>query len=129
MMVLDTHVLLWWALDPEKLSPPAQTALATIERVGGFASAISIWELGIKIKQRQLHLPISIDEFASRIEKSSAIELIAVDSKIWLRSLSLAWEHRDPADRVIVATALQLNVPLMTKDEVIRSSSLVSCVW
>jgi PIN domain nuclease of toxin-antitoxin system len=129
MMVLDTHVLLWWALDPEKLSSPAQTALATIERVGGFASAMSIWELGIKIKQRQLRLPISIDEFAARIEKSSVIELIAVDTKIWLRSLSLAWDHRDPADRVIVATALNLNLPLITKDELIRVSSLVSCVW
>jgi len=46
-----------------------------------------------------------------------------------IRSVSLDWEHRDPADRVIVATALQQGVPLLTKDAAIRGFPGVQCVW
>src|SRR5262245_8268526 len=51
MIVLDTHALLWCTLDPDKLSPAAVSCLADLESKGGFASAISLWELGIKIQR------------------------------------------------------------------------------
>jgi PIN domain nuclease of toxin-antitoxin system len=129
MMVLDTHVLLWWALDPEQLSPVARSATEEMERAGGFASAISIWELGIKVKRGKLVLPLSVEELARRIERSGAVELLPVDTNVWLRSLSLAWEHPDPADRVIVATALTRGLPLLTKDATIHQFADVNCVW
>jgi PIN domain nuclease of toxin-antitoxin system len=56
VVVLDTHALLWWALDPDRLSPAATTCLRDMDRDGGFASAISIWELGIKIQRGKLDL-------------------------------------------------------------------------
>jgi PIN domain nuclease of toxin-antitoxin system len=129
MIVLDTHALLWWALDPEKLSAHAAEVLATMEREGGFASAISIWELGIKVKRKKLVLPLAVDELALRIERSGIVELLPVDTATWLRSLSLVWDHPDPADRVIVATALGKGLPLLTKDETIRSFAEVRTVW
>jgi PIN domain nuclease of toxin-antitoxin system len=129
VIVLDTHVLLWWALDPDKLSDVARAALAEMERHGGFASTISIWELGIKAKRGKLELPLGIQEFARRIEKGGVVELVPVDTAIWLRSLELPWEHSDPADRVIVATALARGAPLLTKDATIRASATVECVW
>ena len=129
MIVLDTHALLWWALDPEQLSPTAAARVAEMEKHGGFASSISIWELGIKIKRGKLELGIAIEELARRIERSAAVELVPVDTTIWLRSLALVWEHRDPADRVIVSTALLKGVPLLTKDDAIRSAGIVSTVW
>jgi PIN domain nuclease of toxin-antitoxin system len=129
VIVLDTHVLLWWALDPDKLSEAAQVALAEMERKGGFASAISIWELGIKAKRGKLELPISVQELARRIERGGVVELVPVDTAIWLRSLELPWEHPDPADRVIVATALARGAPLLTKDATIRASAPVACIW
>ena len=129
MVVLDTHVLLWWAVDPDKLSSDAAASLAAMERHGGFASSISIWELGVKIQRGKLEIGISIDEFARRIRKSRIIELLAVTTATWLRSLELDWEHRDPADRVIVATALLQDVPLITADNEIRRFRGVSCVW
>jgi PIN domain nuclease of toxin-antitoxin system len=129
MIVLDTHALLWWALDPSRLSPAASATLAEMERRGGFASAISIWELGIKIQRGKLDLGIPIEEFAHRIESSAIVELLPVDTATWLRSLELAWEHRDPADRVIVATALVRGVPLMTADEEIRRFAGVTSIW
>lgn len=129
MVLLDTHVLLWWAADPDRLSSAATASLAAMERRGGFASAISIWELGVKIQRGKLELGISIEEFARRIQKSGIIELVPVDTATWLRSLALAWDHRDPADRVIVATAILQDVPLLTADAEIHRFGGVSCVW
>jgi PIN domain nuclease of toxin-antitoxin system len=56
VVVLDTHALLWWALDPDRLSPAAAACLRDMDRDGGFASAISIWELGIKVQRGKLDL-------------------------------------------------------------------------
>ena len=129
MIVLDTHALLWWALDPDRLSRPATASVREMERRGGFASAISIWELGIKIQRGKLDLGISIDEFARRLAQTAIVQLLAVDTATWLCSLELPWDHRDPADRVIVATAIMQGVPLVTADEEIRRFSGVTCIW
>jgi PIN domain nuclease of toxin-antitoxin system len=129
VIVLDTHALLWWALDPQQLSAAAAEVVAKMERVGGYASAISIWELGIKVKRGKLTLPLPIDELARRIERSGVVEMQPVDTRTWLTSLALPWEHPDPADRVIVATALQKNLPLLTKDAVVRAYPGVTSIW
>lgn len=129
VVLLDTHALLWWALDPDQLSPKATRAITAMEKTGGLASSISIWELGVKVQRGKLTLPLSIDKLAHRIEAHSSVELVPVDATIWLRSLSLAWEHRDPADRVIVATSLLHRVPIVTKDDVIRSFPGVRTIW
>jgi PIN domain nuclease of toxin-antitoxin system len=129
VILLDTHALLWWALDPEQLSTPALQALAALDRQGGYASSISIWEIGVKIKNRKLDIGIGVDELARRLERSGAVELVPVDTTVWLRSLALDWSHRDPADRVIVATALLKGVPLLTKDEAIRSFHGIETIW
>jgi PIN domain nuclease of toxin-antitoxin system len=129
VVLLDTHVLLWWALDPDRLSAAAVASLQAMERRGGFASAISIWELGVKVQRGKLDLGISIAEFTRRLQKSSVLELLPVTAAVWLRSLDLAWDHRDPADRVIVATALVQDVPLLTADTEIHRFGGVSCVW
>ena len=129
MIVLDTHALLWWALDPDQLSPEATKIVAQMEERGGFASSISIWELGVKVQRGKLDLGISIDEFARRVEHAGVVALLPVDTTIWLASLALRWSHRDPADRVIVATALARGVPILTKDSAIRDFEGVSCLW
>lgn len=129
MILLDTHVLLWWALDPDRLSSAAAASLQGMERRGGFASAISIWELGIKVQRGKLDLGISIEEFARRIAKSGIVQLLPVTTATWLRSLELPWDHRDPADRIIVATALLQDVPLLTADTEIQRFQGISCVW
>jgi PIN domain nuclease of toxin-antitoxin system len=128
-VVLDTHALLWWALDPDQLSTEARRVVGDMERQGGFASTISFWEIGMKCQRRKLALPITIDELARRIERGGVVELVPVDSAIWLRSLSLPWSHSDPADRVIVATALAKGLPLLTKDQAIRSFDGVDSIW
>jgi PIN domain nuclease of toxin-antitoxin system len=129
VILLDTHALLWWALDPDRLSVPAAETLRQMEQRGGYASSISIWELAVKVQRGKLGLPITVEEFARRIELGSVVELLPVDTATWLRSCSLEWEHRDPADRVIVATALMKQVPVLTKDEAIQTFPGVAHVW
>lgn len=129
MIVLDTHALLWWALDPDQLSDKANEVVTTMEREGGFASAISVWELGVKIRRGKLDLGISIEEFVRRLQRGGVVELVPVDTATWLRSLDLPWDHRDPADRVIVATALLKDLPILTKDRTIHAFDGVDTVW
>lgn len=129
MIVLDTHALLWWALDPAALSKRATSICEDMERKGGFASSISIWELGIKVARRHLDIGIDIAELARRVVASGVVELLPVDTEVWLASLGLKWRHRDPADRVIVATALMKGLPILSKDRTIRRFKGAQCLW
>jgi PIN domain nuclease of toxin-antitoxin system len=129
MILLDTHALLWWALDPDQLSEVARNRLAQMEVHGGYASAISIWEIAVKLKRGKLEMPITAEEFSRRIESSGVVELLAVDAATWLRSVALPWDHRDPADRVIVATAQARGLPLLSKDARLQAYLGAGCVW
>lgn len=129
VILLDTHALLWWALDPAKLSETARVWCERMEVEGGFASSISIWEIGVKVQRGKLELGISTDELARRIADSAVVELLSVDCSTWIRSLALPWEHRDPADRVIVASALLRGLPVLTKDTRIHAFAGANCIW
>ena len=129
MIVLDTHALLWWTLDPEKLSKKAKSVCSRIESEGAYLSSISIWELGVKIRNGNLDISMTIRDYTDKIRRLGCLEIVPVDEAIWIRALELDWEHRDPADRVIVATALLQGLPLLSKDESICSSKQVPCIW
>lgn len=100
-----------------------------MEAVGNYASSISLWEIGIKVKRGHLDLGITVEELARRIEQSAVVELLPVDVTTWLKSVELAWTHRDPADRVIVATALSRGLPLLTEDQVLHDFAEVETIW
>ena len=120
MVVLDTHALLWWSLDPEKLSARANEVCREMEREGGYVSAISVWEIGIKIKRKNLEIGTSLEDYAERLKRLDCLEILPVDTDIWVENMQLPWEHRDPADRTIVATARLRSLPILTKDTLIR---------
>jgi len=127
VILLDTHALLWWALDPDKLSASAIEQCARMEHEGGFAS--SIWELGVKVRNGKLALGLPLADLVRRIEDSSVVELLPVDTAIWVRTATLDWPHRDPADRVIAATAITNGLPILTKDAALHAFAGVRCVW
>ncbi len=129
MILLDTCALLWWTLQPESLSAPAISACSDINKEGGCISSITLWEIGIKWKKKTLDLtPIDLREYLHRIEKIENLTIISVSSSIWVESIMLDWEHRDPADRVIVATAQIYNIPIITKDKYI-SNYYQKVIW
>lgn len=119
MIVLDTSALLFWTLDRERLSYAATAAIADADRV--VVSAISIWEIGIKVNKGNLDIPFAIRDFADWLEQVDRVEVVPVDLPTWLKNLELDWEHRDPADRTIVATAALFGCSLVTSDAAIRA--------
>lgn len=118
--VLDTCALIWWTLDPGQLSKKAEQACLKMAKEEGFISSISLWELGIKIKNKKIDIGMEIETYVSKLEQISYLTILPVDTTLWLKNLSLDWKHKDPADRTIVATALQRKAKLITKDETIR---------
>ena len=119
MVVLDTSTLLFWTLHRERLSEAASGAISEADRV--LVSSISIWEIGIKVARGGLSIPLSVREYAERLERISRVEVLPVDTETWLANLDLSWDHRDPADRTIVATAVVNNCPLVTSDRAMRN--------
>jgi len=120
MILLDTCALIWWTLDPEKLSEAAAAACDKIEDHGAFISSISIWEIGIKIRKNKLDIGLSLEEYVKRLKMLEKLEIIPTDEYIWVENVSMEWEHRDPADRTIVATARLRYLPIVTKDQIIK---------
>ena len=119
MVVLDTSALLFWTLHRERLSEAASAAISESERI--LVSSISIWEIGIKVGRGGLSIPLPVREYAERLERLARVDILPVDTETWLTNLDLQWNHRDPADRSIVATAVVNSCPLVTSDRAIRS--------
>ncbi len=119
MVLLDTATLVFWTLDPERLTQTAANAIEKADRV--CFSSISIWVIGVKVKREKLVLPLTVGEFVEKLDRTDRVELLPVDVRTWIDSLELAWNHRDPADRTIVATAGLHACPLVTPNTVIRN--------
>ena len=117
MIVLDTSALLYWTLDPTQLSLKAKQAIEQAERI--VISSISVWEIALKVKRHKLVIPLPITDYVERLQRLEALEILAVDVQTWLDNLDLLWEHRDPADRTIVALATRFGCSLITSDRVI----------
>ena len=116
MIVLDTSALLYWTLDPDRLSLKAGQAIDKADRI--VVSSISVWEIALKVKRQKLIIPLPIPEYVERLQRLEALEILAVDVQTWLDNLDLPWEHRDPADRTIVALATRFGCSLITSDRV-----------
>ncbi|NJK77264.1 MAG: type II toxin-antitoxin system VapC family toxin [Oscillatoriales cyanobacterium RU_3_3] len=121
-VVLDTCALIWWSLDPDKLSQRAKEACQQMEREkNGLVPSIAMWEIALKIKNNKLDLGVSIDEYLATLKKSNVIRIVPIDEDIWLESVKLEWEHRDPADRVVVTVAKRNQAAIITADRKIAS--------
>ena len=120
MMLLDTCTLLWWTIDPDHLSEKAALFCSKINKEGAFISSITIWEIGIKIKKGLLDIGESLKDYVARLKLLGSLEIIPIDENIWMKNIQLPWNHKDPADRTIVATAMLKKLPIVTKDSFIR---------
>ena len=119
VIVLDTSALVFWTLNRDRLSRTAAQTISDADRIA--LSSISIWEIGIKVKKEQLSIPISIQEFTDKLEQIDRLDILPVDVQTWIKNLELDWDHRDPADRTIVALASLHACPLVTSDSAIRA--------
>lgn len=126
MMLIDTHIIIWMMGNQAKLSPVAQRAITATEVLG--YSAISLWELAMLHQKGRVGANKSIEEWIGDFSKKLEYRLFPITPDVAIRSGKLAM-HGDPADRIIVATALELNVPLITADTRIHTINALSVVW
>lgn len=128
MLLLDTCALVWLVDDQAKFSA---AALQAIKSNSGnvFISAISALELGIKINKNLLELPLSLSEWLQEAKQSHFLKEIAINSVIAILASELPPLHRDPADRLIIATAIQNNLAILTPDKHIHAYPNVKVIW
>lgn len=132
MIVLDTHILIWWATgDLKKLSSKAIAAIDQETQAGEIIiSSISAWEIAMLINKDRIVISMDLDEWLSTIEQIDAVKFWPVDNDIAIKSANFLGEfHKDPADRMIVATARKLGCALVTADEKIINYLHVKTIW
>lgn len=126
-LLLDTHAFIWSKTNDDRLPP---SAWAMLRDPGNqlFISAISIAEMAIKVGIGKLTLDVELSEFLHTGMKNSQISELPLGSSHAIRLATLPLHHRDPFDRLLVATAMEENLTLLTDDVEIRKYP-VNLAW
>ena len=129
MILLDTHVLVWLALAPNKLSKNAKQAIQNERKTGVLAvSGISLWELAWLVKNGRIQTDLSVEAFVR--EAVAKTRVLPITPAIAAQAVSFPDSYpKDPQDRIIGATALVEGIALLTHDKMIRKSRLVRVIW
>ncbi len=129
MILLDTHTWIWWVSDPSKLSTKAAAAIDYAAAVA--VSPISCWELATKARLGKLQLDRAPSVWVKHALARPRSTVADLTPEISTRAGGLDADsfHGDPADRLIVATAIELGAELVTKDRKIRAYEGVRTVW
>ena len=130
--ICDTHILLFWAHEPERLSSPARHALELGLRKGELAIAdITLWELALLYERGRLVLPadVSASHYMKQLLAALRLQVLPITPEIALLSRRDRFQHSDHADRLIGAKALQLGAPLITADARLRAVPGLDVLW
>ena len=136
MILLDTHAWIWHLADRSSLSKSARAAIDAGYRSyrtgnGGTVaiSAISIWELFTLVKKGRLDLNVPPASFLTNTRRDSAMKIVPVDEDIARRSVELPDIHQDPADRFILATAVEMGWPVISRDTQFSGYDAATVIW
>lgn len=115
MILLDTHVWVRW-LDPQQkpLTPNQIDVIETADQVA--VSAITCWEVAWLTRRGRLQLKLDLQDWLDNALQGSDVTCIPIDRKIAIIAANLPEHHRDPADRLIIATTIHLNAHLLSLD-------------
>ena len=117
MLLLDTHVLLWLEIEPHRVGRRAAEALAAALADGELGvSTLTFWEIGTLIARRRVALDTALGAWRSAWLADGLVE-VAPEGEVAIMAAALRGLHRDPIDRLIVATALASEATLVTADE------------
>ncbi len=129
MILLDTHVLIWLAFEPAKLSKTASVAIRTSSETGGLGiSAITLCEAAWLVTHRRVDINGTTEAFLGRISSRTAVFPITQEIAILANQLPAGYSN-DPSDRLIGATAMAEGIGLVTKDRTIRDCKLIKSIW
>src|SRR3990170_1857464 len=95
-----------------------------------YASSISVWEVAMLVAQGRLELTLDVEAWIAHVEALPLVQFVPVDNRVAVRAVRLeGFRHRDPADRMIVATALGLGATLVTADQRLQAYRPVNTLW
>lgn len=131
MIVLDTHALIWWVNGDAQLSGSAKASIETAQQGGRvLVSAISLWEIAMLVERGRIALAMDLEQWLAAVQGLDGVEIVPVSAQVAMQSANLPGEfHKDPADRMIVALARELNAPVVTADQKIQRYAHVKWVW
>ena len=130
MILIDTHIVIWLALDPRKISRKASAAIDMARQNGeGLAIAsMSLFELALIATRGRIQLDTSVESFLQEVESLFIVKPLT--GRISARSQTLPADYpKDPMDRILGATALVEGLSLITAYERIRKSKIVPTIW
>lgn len=129
MIILDTHIWVWWVHGDERLTGTQSEIIKANETDIIGVSAISIWEIAKLVEYNRLELPCQLHNWFYEALSYPGICVIELTPEIAIESTKLPGEfHRDPADQIIVATARLYDSPLITSDSKILKYPYVKIV-
>ena len=130
MILVDTHVVVWLAFDQDQISRKARAAIDDARKnADGLAiSDITLLELATLASKGRIRLDISLESFLQEVE--SRFVVLPISGRACARAMGLPASYpKDPADRIIGATALVEGLSLLTADRGIRRSRTVQTIW
>ncbi len=129
MIILDTHVWLWWMADPERLSEPAREAITQTSNIG--VCTLSAWELAMLVTRGRISLDRDIGLWVRHALATHRVEPLAPSADIAVAAGLLDPNSfpGDPIDRLIYATARSLDARLVTRDRAIRAFDSATTIW
>ena len=127
MILLDTHAWIWWASDSPKLTKKALKIINDADKI--MVSSISCWETAMLVSKGRLSFDRDVEVWIDLALKLPNVHLAPLTPSIAVRSCRLDNIEGDPADRIIVATAMQYGCKLVSKDERIKKFKNVRVVW
>ncbi len=117
MILLDTHIWIWWVDDPDRLTEGQIAILEANEQQGLLLSKISVWEVAKLVEKGRIEFSVPIVEWITLATQYPGIQLVDLTNDIIVESTQLPGSfHNDPADQLIVATSRVKNIPLLTAD-------------
>lgn len=127
MIILDTHVWVWWSSGSPALSAHALTAIGQADLVG--ISAVSAWEVAVLVRKGRLTLDRDLAVWVKQALTMPRVVELPLSAGTAVAAEQLAGLHGDPADRFLVATAVHHGCPLVTRDERLRDYPAVRTIW
>jgi len=116
MLLLDTHILLWWINGTAGKLPAS--LIATIEEAESIAiSAISCFEIEWLARHGRIELEISLDEWFSSVFSEAGVNCLPITAEIARLAAALPEHHKDPQDRLIIATSIIHNISVVSADK------------
>jgi PIN domain nuclease of toxin-antitoxin system len=131
LILLDTHVLVWWLAEPRRLTTAARRAIGAAARSNEVVvSAASFFEISTLLRRGRLELDVDSETWLGAVRSLPELGVEPVTAEIaWLAGTFDAGFPGDPADRIIAATARTLETKLVTADKKLLGSNAVDTVW